>query len=1022
MSDPRPTAFVSATSRDLRSYREQARQALLTGGVFPVVQEHFPPDYRSLVDFLRTQIERCDLVVCLVGLAYGAAPAGESERPRSYTQLEYDVACELKKPVYVFVADEGCLDQPPADGALQLELQARHRLDLLERHKCTPFQSADELRLRIMEMLVHLERPSRPQPLPFFYLHPPKPPAYFAGRSFELAQLTAAVARPAPSTVIVAGIGGQGKTSLVAHWLQQNQRLDGIHAGLWCTAYRGGFTFDGFVDTALEYLLQGRFDKQSEPDLQQRLRRLIGLLQQHPTLLVLDGVERWLTGWNETAAAAEHDPAAADSAAQRRAVHQAFDDFLEQAAAMTNGTHLILTTRAVPAVLDDAPYTLVPVYAEGTRLTLQGLDDEAAVALLRSLGVHGEPAVLLEAARGYGMHPLALSVLGGLLAKKFGGRLERLDRVSAFDPHRRLFELFEETRRNLPGGHEAERFLQAMSLCLENPSLATLAAAMGQPVDQAAERGDELLEQALMLAEWHLIEWNARAETVSMHPLVRQFFASKVPDAALGHARLCRWYESQALPVNPTTLAQVRPRILAIEHALAAGDGPAALRILRAPMTRDDALEDWLGTMGHLTFGADLLERMAKTLADGDSAGLRITLAGWLRRLGRLDEAMRNLDAAIARLDDPADAAPDADPDRTVGLAGALMTRANVHRQAWRYEAALGDVSRAIGLFVSVIRQRPSSAFHLAVARLNRGSIQRDIGQLDACIDDTTFAIRLFERLRDHLGDSVASSLATALQNRGNARADLMRFDDALSDYGLAQATLEELLQTGREEMRPQWLHCRLMQATTLADAGRPAEALALCGEAIAGFRELVDNGRRDQEPALGLAFLDRALAQLRLGDLAGAACDSDEAVAIFGQLLSQGRGDVRGWWAHSRLARAEAQLRSDPAASAADRIEGLDAGRNLIAQGEEEFRFVLLRRSVALGLAMLPIEATEAITVITDALDETRTALDQGRGGQRLLVEWSRATNRLAPHSELLAKQGLTLATSPRPRQHEQQ
>ena len=53
----RPTVFVSATTQDLGSYREVVTSQLLTVGIFPVVQEYFPPDYRELVHFLRQQIE-----------------------------------------------------------------------------------------------------------------------------------------------------------------------------------------------------------------------------------------------------------------------------------------------------------------------------------------------------------------------------------------------------------------------------------------------------------------------------------------------------------------------------------------------------------------------------------------------------------------------------------------------------------------------------------------------------------------------------------------------------------------------------------------------------------------------------------------------------------------------------------------------------------------------------------------------------------------------------------------------------
>jgi hypothetical protein len=57
---------------------------------------------------LRNLIGRCDAVVNLAGFYYGAEPPQRppAERRRSYTQIEYDVARELKKPLYLFLAAE----------------------------------------------------------------------------------------------------------------------------------------------------------------------------------------------------------------------------------------------------------------------------------------------------------------------------------------------------------------------------------------------------------------------------------------------------------------------------------------------------------------------------------------------------------------------------------------------------------------------------------------------------------------------------------------------------------------------------------------------------------------------------------------------------------------------------------------------------------------------------------------------------------------------------------------------------
>jgi len=114
-----PKVFISATSRDLRSYRLALRDALLTGGeVLPVIQEHFPPGYGAVRELLSREIGACEAVICLVGEAFGMAPQDRPER--SYTQLEYDLARELQRRYYVFITADGWQpDEPPENSADQ---------------------------------------------------------------------------------------------------------------------------------------------------------------------------------------------------------------------------------------------------------------------------------------------------------------------------------------------------------------------------------------------------------------------------------------------------------------------------------------------------------------------------------------------------------------------------------------------------------------------------------------------------------------------------------------------------------------------------------------------------------------------------------------------------------------------------------------------------------------------------------------------------------------------------------------
>lgn len=108
--------FVSSTTADLGSYRLAVRNKLMQLEVHPVVQDDWPPDYRTIVEMLRDRISKCDAVICVIGRAYGCEPKSrpDDQPRRSYTQLEYDLARELNKPLYVFVAGADC----PFDGSL----------------------------------------------------------------------------------------------------------------------------------------------------------------------------------------------------------------------------------------------------------------------------------------------------------------------------------------------------------------------------------------------------------------------------------------------------------------------------------------------------------------------------------------------------------------------------------------------------------------------------------------------------------------------------------------------------------------------------------------------------------------------------------------------------------------------------------------------------------------------------------------------------------------------------------------
>jgi len=130
-----PQIFISATTRDLESFRKATAEILLKKHAFPVVQEHFPPDHRSVVAMLQDRIGQCGAAICLVGRCYGHEPPKRDpdEPRRSYTQLEYENAVELGKPVFVFLATDDCtFDSEPDESEEIRELQRQHIQRILD--------------------------------------------------------------------------------------------------------------------------------------------------------------------------------------------------------------------------------------------------------------------------------------------------------------------------------------------------------------------------------------------------------------------------------------------------------------------------------------------------------------------------------------------------------------------------------------------------------------------------------------------------------------------------------------------------------------------------------------------------------------------------------------------------------------------------------------------------------------------------------------------------------------------------
>ena len=157
--------FISATTADLGSCRQLMRDAVLNLGCVPILQDHFPPDAGTVLQMLRRKISGCDAVLHLAGECYGHEPrqreVGGSRR--SYTQLEYDIARQLQKPLYVFVCADGFPYDAHAPESDELRrLQQLHRNALVAGDELyLPVKDPQDLALDVRELQPRLEQLTR---------------------------------------------------------------------------------------------------------------------------------------------------------------------------------------------------------------------------------------------------------------------------------------------------------------------------------------------------------------------------------------------------------------------------------------------------------------------------------------------------------------------------------------------------------------------------------------------------------------------------------------------------------------------------------------------------------------------------------------------------------------------------------------------------------------------------------------------------------------------------------------------
>ncbi len=975
--------FVSATTSDLGACREAAAAVLRKSQIFPVIQEELPASCDELKDVLIRTIASCDAVICLVGKVFGAKPTDQSGPAQSYTQLEYFTARELGKPAFIFLTHDSFLAASQIDEPEEWKTSQRdQRRRLLDAHKCEWFNSVDDLRLQVSQLVPTL---LDLVVQPIHYLHPPERPAFFVGRRFEFEQLDAGLRSSSPSILVVTGMGGQGKTTLVSEFLRTRPGLR-FGAGFWCTAYRTSFTFDMFLDEALRYLSRGAFVKQNCQGTPARIHALIELLQSRRVLLIVDGIERWLLGWMQGDAIS----AMTANADQRASGQDGLDDFLRQVSGFTNGTHLILTTRAMPSALDRVSVKLVPVYPEEQESRLRGMEPEDAVEFMRRQRVNGTDSQLAAIGARWNWHPLALAVFSGLVLKRYGGNVERMPTLNVLDPRLPLNSLLDETRRHLPDSALSDQIMMAASLVEENPTIRLIAVGLQTLLPDKSISKDRLVDNVISLAEWQLLDWDGKTDSAAIHPLVREYFGSLFSpgERKALHSAFAEFYAREDPGVAPSSLADVRTRILAIIHHSHAGNGLAAESLLFNEFNQGISFLDWLAGSGHHVTGIDLLSRLIDLSVNSEKArllslrgGLRTELRDFARALADLDEAVRML----------GEMSVPSKPELVLDLVGALINRGNAKREQSDI-SSLADLDLALTTLagVSGLRWIVTVDWLSAQIRLNRSNVLSDRGQLSEAVSDITLSIDKLRILARQNPDGVDPLLATAISNRGLLHMDLGRYQEAINDIQEACHLHASLAQHGRADLRAKYADLRTTHGVILDVAGRGGEALSYFNESITELQQLAEAGRHDAELSLAQALMNRGFTLLSQGDIDLAIRDEERALAIFRRRVHDDRG-VKGLTAHALLNLAEARFREGRRAESLElQHQGQTLFQELVAVGVP-CQAILLRKAARAAMFWAQADLEVACSFLTCAIDVLTDTIAKSNKCEGLALEATR-------------------------------
>ncbi|HEY0762463.1 MAG TPA: DUF4062 domain-containing protein [Pyrinomonadaceae bacterium] len=671
----RPTIFLSGVSSEFASFRDAVEVEVQKKGCFADNQSSFGVDYCTVEEMVRRRISEADAVIHIVGFRFGSEP---KDRPadkarRSYTQLEYDIARELQKPIYAFLSSDASIcDALDSDDAEAAALQLAHRQAIQDRNVLYYFfkDKAELCKLAgEIEAVVHADFRVDISRIDKYA------PAELIGREDELALLDDAwlkVRRAEPKRphiLTFVALGGEGKTSLVAKWLANLSFHDwpGCDSAFAWSFYSQGTrdqsaaSSDLFLKEAITFFgnEEDKLFAASAAGAYEKGQHLARIINKRRSLLILDGVEPL-----------QYSPT---SPTPGELKDSALAALLKGLAADSDGLCIVTTRYSIPN-LRAFWQTTAP------ELSLLRLSNVAGVDLLQKLGVKGEPRQFERLVEDVMGHALTLNLIGTYLRDAHGGDIRRRDLVRFEEANAeeqgghafRVIEAYEQVFKNEGDrGQRALAILRLLGLFDRPVSSDCFAALVQSPVivglteSLIGSRDTQLNLTFKRLEDAHLLTVNREASGTLVsfdgHPLLHEYFAQQFRTQLQegwrnAHQRLFKHLCDTTPDKEEPTLEELQPLYQAIIHGCCAGLQQEACIVYRDRIRRKDEQYSLLRLNAYgsdLGAMANFFETPWSTVSPGivepgAQAWLLTDSSYCLRALGRLMEALEPVRSGLA--------------------------------------------------------------------------------------------------------------------------------------------------------------------------------------------------------------------------------------------------------------------------------------------------------------------------------------------------------------------------------------